>query len=79
MQNHGKNQRLIGVFILNVIVLAFLIGVSNFTYAQQLHDQTLYEITKRTPTQIAHITVGRSPQDIGVASWPFSNQDVKGC
>ena len=62
MQHDGKILRLIVV----IIVLA-LIGVSNFTYAQQLHDQTLYEITKRTPTQIAHITVGKAPQAIGVS------------
>jgi len=61
MQKHSKIQ----LIILNIIVLA-LIGVSNFAYAQQLHDQTLYEISRRTPTQVAHITVGKHPVGIGV-------------
>src|SRR5215472_2544977 len=70
MQNHGKLQRIIVVIVLNIIVLAFLIAWSNFTYAQFLHNQTLYEITKHftigSPNQSAHITVGKGPVAIGV-------------
>jgi len=41
------------------------VAASNFTYAL-LHNQTLYEITKQKPKQIAHISVGSFPTAIGV-------------
>src|SRR5215467_13158901 len=65
MQNHGKIKTLFVVIILNIIVLGFL---SNFTYGRLLHDQTLYELTKQTPAQIADILVGKYPDGIDVNS-----------
>jgi hypothetical protein len=67
MQSHGKIQKLIVLFILNIIVLVLAVVLSNFTYGQELqtlHNQTLYEITneiKQRPTQVAHIAVGETP------------------
>src|SRR5215467_9558008 len=68
MQNHGESQNLIVVIILNIIVLAFLIAVSNSTYAQNtiLHQKTLPEITKYTPEENAYISVGKFSDAIGV-------------
>lgn len=55
MQNYdGIRTISIVLIILNVIVLVFL---PNFTYAQ---IQTLYEITKYTPTQVAYIPTGKT-------------------
>jgi len=57
---------------LNIITLASLIAVSNFTYAHThtyTHTKTLYEITKVTAIsskENAHIAVGRYPTGIGV-------------
>ena len=62
------------VIILNIIVLAFLIAVSNFTYAQEnltLHRKTLYYMYENktnypfTPSN-AGIDVGIHPSAIGV-------------
>jgi YVTN family beta-propeller protein len=70
MQNGGKIQRLIFLIILIIIVLVSVVVLSNLTYAQEnqeLHQKTLYEITKNTsPKQNPHITVGKSPSAIGV-------------
>jgi DNA-binding beta-propeller fold protein YncE len=79
MQNDGKIQRkLIFLIVLNIIVLVSVVVLSNLTYAQgqlgphitvgkELHQKTLYEITKHTSsTQGAHITVGKEPVAIGV-------------
>src|SRR5215831_10569587 len=69
MRNYGKIQRLITLFILNIIVFLLVALLSNFTHAQQnsdLHKNTLYEIRKYTPTQNAYIIVGSSPSAIGV-------------
>jgi YVTN family beta-propeller protein len=66
MENHGKIQRLIVVITLNITGLALVVGVLNFTYAQELHQKTLYEITKYTPKENAYINVGRHPSAIGV-------------
>ncbi|MGC1928585.1 MAG: hypothetical protein WA667_06390 [Candidatus Nitrosopolaris sp.] len=69
MQNHGNIQRLIALIILNIIVLALVVVLSSFTYAQgrmqELHQRTLYEMAKYTSsTQNAHITVGENPAAI---------------
>ncbi|MGC2575174.1 MAG: YncE family protein [Candidatus Nitrosopolaris sp.] len=68
MENHGKVQRLIVAIILNIVVLAFFVAVSNLTYAQfhtAIHEKTLYEITKYSSLPIAHIAVGEGPKAIG--------------
>ena len=71
MQNYDKVQRIfIVLIILNINVLVLLVLLPNFTYAQEyrvLHQKTLYEIGKYTPSkQIAYIAVGISPSAIGV-------------
>ena len=71
MQNPGKIRRSIALIILNIIVFVLVVVVvSNFTYAQielqTIHQKTLYEITKHTPSSLAHIPVGRAPSAIRV-------------
>jgi hypothetical protein len=69
MQNYGKIQRLIVLIILNIIVLILVVVSSSFTCAQilqTLHQKTLYEIAKYTPTQNAYIPVGKRAWGVGV-------------
>src|SRR5437867_798117 len=71
MQNDGKIQRrLILLTIVNIIVLVVAVALSNFTYAVEnleLHQKTLYEITKNTTSeQNPHIPVGNNPMAIAL-------------
>src|SRR5437870_5323292 len=72
MQNDGKIQgRLTFLLVLNIFVLVSVVVLSNLTYAQEnqeLHQKTLYEITKHTSSkQNPHITVGKGPVAIGAS------------
>jgi hypothetical protein len=62
MQNHV--ERLVAIIVLGLVAVS-----SNFTYAQELHQQTLSEIAKNTPSkQNAYITVGKGPVAIDVSN-----------
>jgi YVTN family beta-propeller protein len=76
MYNYGEIQRkLIFLIVLNFIVLALVIGSSNFTYAlenSELHQKTLDVITKHTSSENPHIAVGKTP--VAMAVDPVKNK-----
>jgi uncharacterized metal-binding protein len=70
MQNQGTILRLIVLIILNIIVLALVVAVLNFTYAQQnleLDHKTLYYLYKNpTSSKDAYILLGDLPSAVDV-------------
>jgi len=66
---NDNSQTLVLLIILNFIILASNVVFSNITHAQripELHEKSLDEITKYSPTEYPHIGVGNVPMGIGV-------------
>src|SRR4051812_36378447 len=69
MQN-GNTLKLIFLIVLNIIVLVSVVVLSSLVHAQEnqeLHQKTLYEITKQTFSKpYPHIAAGNNPSAIDV-------------
>ena len=64
------------MMILQIIGLGLVVTLlSNNTFAQTLHDRTLYEVVKQTPEleKNSQIDVGKAPTSIDFNYLPFLN------
>ena len=77
MQGDIKIQTLIFLFIFNSIVILLVVLSNNINAQdeQELHKDTLYEISKKlSPKQNPHIAVGKSPSAITVEGSGFDDK-----